>query len=192
MATQQILQVQGTQLLFADATDFPNSGGGPPTTAANNLIIGTPTKVQIDLTNVSAAAMRQSAKTADLGAAWAVEWLFQACIEHESAPTAGGTVDFYWNASPNSTAATGNTGGASGSDAAYTAAGLDQMIKIGALYLRNTVINIGTVGTIWVPHRYGSLVVVNNGSTGLRTSATAMDETHITATPVVKDIQAAA
>lgn len=194
MATQEVLQVYGTQLLFADVTDFPNSGAGPPNTAANSLIIGTPTKVQIDLTSIAAAAARQSAKTASLaktGSAWPREWVFGACIEHVATPTAGEVVEFWWNASPNSTAATGNSGGASGSDAAYAVAGKEQLIFIGTMTLRANIINIDAqIGTIWMPYLYGSLIVINSSPTKALHSA--MDETHVVATPVIRDIQAAA
>jgi len=196
MATQQVLQVYGTQLLFRDATDFPGSGGGPPTTAANSLIIGTPTQVQIDLTGVAAAAAHQSDKTASLasvGSAWPGEWVLGACMENETAPTAGGTFDFYWAPSPSATAGTGNPGGISGVDGAYTAAAEDQLIYIGPLSVRNDVINIDTnIGTIWLPNLYGTLLVINNTDTALHSTATAMDETHIVLTPVIPDIQAAA
>ncbi len=66
MATNAVLQVHGTQLLFADVTDFPTSGAGPPTTTANDIRVtspDTPTKVQIDLTGVAAAAARHTPQT---------------------------------------------------------------------------------------------------------------------------------
>jgi len=196
MSTREILQVNGTQLLFADAVDFPNAGAGPPTTAANDIRItspDTPTKVQLDLTGIAAAAARQSTKTADLGSAWAAEWLLGACIEWEAAPTAGGTVDFYWAGSPSSTAATGNPGNASGADAAFTVAGLTQLLLIGSMTVLNQVVNIDTdIARFWMPYRYGSLVVVNSTDAAFRSTATAMDETHITLTPLIPDIQAAA
>jgi len=194
MATQELLQVYGTQLVFADVTDFPNSGIGPPTTAANSLIIGTPTAVQIDLTNVAAAAARQSTKTATLaktGSAWPISWVFGACMENATAPAAGGTYDFYWAPSPSATAGTGNPGAVTGADGAFTVGTENQLIRIGSLVVANTVINISTsIGTLWVPYLYGSLVVINNTSTGLH--ATTMDETHIVATPIIPDAQAAA
>ncbi len=192
MATQQILQVQNAGLLFADATDFPNAGAGPPTTAANDIRIGTGTKVQIDLTAVAAAAARQSAKTTDLGAAWEEEWVLGACIESAVAPTAGKTIEFYWNGSPNATAGTGNCGAASGADAAFAVAGLDQLDFIGVMVVRNNVINIDTaIGVLRSKHRYGSLIVVNETDQAFA-GAGVMDETHITLTPIVPDIQAAA
>lgn len=194
MTTQLILQQSGTQLLFADATDFPNAGAGPPTTAANSLIIGSPTKVQLDMTDVAAAAARQSTKTATLahtGTAWPPRWILGACVEHVATPTAGETVDFYWNASPSATAGTGNGGGATGADAAFAVAGLPQLIYIGSLILRAATINIDpAIGTLWTPYLYGSLIVVNSSPT--KAFHSVMDETHVVLTPVLDDIQAAA
>lgn len=178
----------GTQLLFADhATDF----GAAPATAANSLIIGTPTDVQIDLTGVAASGGgRESNKTGDLGATRNVMMVVDACIEFETAPTDGGNVDFYWAGSPASAAATGNGGGVTGSDAAYTdtTGTLSELTYIGSLIVRNNVICIGRVGYFVPYHRYGTLVVINNASTALRSTATAMDETHITVTPIVYGI----
>ena len=194
MATQQILQVHGTQLLFADVTDFPNSGAGPPATAANDIRIAspTPTKVQIDLTGVAATEARQSDKTADLGSAFPEKLVLGACIEFEAAPDAGGTVDVYWAPSPSSVAATGNPGAVVGADGVFTVGTEDQLIQIGSMVLQNNVINIDVeIGTLRLPHRYGTLIVINNGSTAFRSTPTAMDETHITLTPVIPDLQAA-
>ena len=193
MATQELLQVYGTSLLFADATDFPNAGAGPSDTAANDIRVGTGTKVQIDLTALAAAAGRQSDKTADLGAAFPEVWVLGACIEHEAAPTAGGTVDFYWAGSPNSTAATGNSTGVTGADGAYTVANKEQLIFIGSLKVINAVINKNpTVGRFLMPYRYGSLIVINNTSSKFLETAVAMDNTHAVLTPLIPDLQAEA
>jgi len=193
MATQEILQVYGTSLLFADATDFPNAGAGPPETAANDIRVGTGTAVQIDLTLLAAAAGRQSDKTADLGAAFPREWMLGACIEHEAAPTAGGTVDFYWAGSPNATPATGNPTGVTGADGAYTVANKSQLIFIGALTVIAATINKSpTVGRLSMPYRYGSLIVINSTSSKFLESAVAMDNTHIVLNPIIPDVQAAA
>lgn len=185
----EILLKDGTQLLFADhATDF----GAAPATAANSLIIGTPTDVQLDLTGVAATGgARESTKSADLGATHAQQYSVAACLEFETAPADGGGVDFYWAQSPNSTAGTGNPGGTTGSDAAFTdtVGNLGQMQYIGRLSARNNVINIGAVGVFTPMFRYGMLVVVNNASTALRSTATAMDETHIVMTPMVDEVQ---
>ncbi len=193
MTTQAILQQYGQQLLFRDVTDFPNSGAGPPTTPANNLIIGTPTEVQMDCTSVAAAAGRQSAKTASLaqvGTAWPEFWTLGACTEHVATPTLGEFVEFWWNASPNATPATGNSGGATGSDAAYTVAGKNQLIFIGTMILNANVINIDAdIGRIYLPYLYGSLIFINNSPTKAMHSV--MDETHFVLTPHYPDTQAA-
>lgn len=185
MANEQYIKY-GTQLLFADHSgDF----GAAPTTANNSLIIGTPTDVQIDLTGVAASGgARQSAKSGDLGdTTRGTYFRVDACLEFETAPSDGDLVDFYWAGSPSSTAAVGNGGGVSGADAAYTDTDgtLAQLTKIGSLVCRNNVICIGFVGIFVPEHRYGSLVIVNNADQALRSSATAMDETHITLTPIV-------
>ena len=191
MATNDVLLKQGVQFLFADhATDF----GAAPATAANSLIIGAPTDVQIDLTGVAASGGAREAAKADLTTPWAEKWAVQACLEFETAPADGGVVDFYWGASPSTTAATGNPGGLTGSDAAFTdtTGNLGQMQRIGSLLVRNNVINIGKVGIFTPWFQFGILVVVNQASTALRSTATAMDETHITMTEIVREIQAAA
>lgn len=192
MATQEVLQVYGGQLLFADhGTDF----AAAPATAANSLIIGAPTDVQMNLSVVADAALWQSAKTASLartGSAWPIKWRLGACLEHTATPAAGTTCSFWWNSSPNSTAATGNSGGCSGSDAAYTAAGTAQLILIGSITLRNQVVNIdNNVGTIWLPDLYGSLVFQNDSGVAMVGDGDA-DEIHMTLTPIIDDIQAAA
>ena len=185
MASEALIKY-GTQLLFADhATDF----GAGPATGGYSLIISTPTDVQIDLTSVAASGGgRQSAKTGDLGATRAPFYRFDACIEFATAPTDGNNVDFYWAGSPSSTAATGNGGGVTGSDSAYTdtTGTLGELTYIGSLMCRNNVICIGEIGTVHLNHRYGTLVVINNADQAL---ATAMDETHITMTPIIPEGQ---
>ncbi|MGI9297086.1 MAG: hypothetical protein ACR2QC_04210 [Gammaproteobacteria bacterium] len=184
----EVLVKHGAQLLFADhATDF----GSAPATAANSLIIGTPTNVQIDLTGVAASGGARQAAKADLTTPRALRWSVSACLEFETAPADGGEVGFFWASSPSSTAGTGNPGGTTGSDAAFTDTdgNLGQMQYIGSLYVRNNVINIGFVG-IFVPQfQYGNLVIVNRASTALRSTATAMDETHIVMNELIDEIQ---
>ena len=192
MATNKVLRVYGTQLLFADhATDF----GAAPATAANSLIIGSPTEVQMNMSVIAAAAAWQSAKTATLAhinSAWPITWRLGACMESTATPAAGGTFDFYWNTSPSATVGTGNSGAATGTDLAFAIAGLDQLILIGSLTVRAAVINIdGNIGTFEMPDLYGSLIVVNNTSVAMQADSVA-DETHITLTPLIDDIQAAA
>lgn len=184
MANESDLKYDGNQLLFADhATDF----GASPTTAANSLLVGSQTDVQLDLTGLAASGgARQSTKSASLGDPRVSMYRVDACLEFETAPTDGGQVDFYWCGSPSSTAGTGNAAGLTGSDASFTdtTGNLAQLKFIGSLYVRNNVINIGYVGRLMPEHQYGILVVVNNADQALRSTATAMDETHITFTPL--------
>jgi len=192
MATQKLLQVYGTQLLFADhATDF----GAAPATAANSLIIGSPTDVRMNLSVVAAAAGWQSAKTATLahtGTAMPVEWILGACIESTATPAAGATFEFWWNPSPSATAGTGNAGGASGADASYAVAGKTQLMHLGTMVTVANVININPcIARVRLPYLYGSLIFINSTAVAMVADANA-DEIHITLTPVLLDIQAAA
>ena len=183
--TNEIPVKTGAQFLFADhATDF----GAAPTTAANSLIIGTPTDVQIDLTSLGASGGARESAKADLTALRAAQYSVDACLEHAVATADGEVVDFYWGPSPNSTAATGNMGVLTGSDASITdtAGNLGQLQYIGSMTLRANAFNKGHVGTFSPAHRYGSLVVVNQSTQAF---AAAMDETHITITEIMDEIQ---
>ena len=187
MANEYLVPEEGTlsQILFADhATDF----GAAPATAANSLIIGTPTDVQMDMTSVAASGGARQSAQVDLGVNRAPAYSFTMCSEHAVAPSDADAMYLYWNPSPSSTAATGNTGGCTGSDAVFTdtVGNLSQMQRIGPLGLRNNVINIGYVGTIAPKHRHGSLVLVNQADQAMHT---AMDETHIVMTPIIPEIQ---
>ncbi len=192
MATQETLVKHGQQLLFADhSTDF----GAAPATAANTLIIGAPTDVQMNLSIIAAAAAWESAKTASLakvGSAWPEEWVLGAVMESTATPAAGGTFDFYWNGSPNSTAGTGNSGEAAGLDQAIAITHLEALIHIGSMIVRNNVINKDSdIGRLKLPYLYGSLIMVNNTSVAMVADEDA-DECFAVLTPVIPDLQAAA
>ena len=196
MATNKILYEYGTPLLFADhATDFVYPATDP--TAANNMIVGTPTptEVQANWSVIASAAAWQSAKTAtlvDTGTAWPIEWVLGACMESTATPAAGGKFDFYWNSTPNSTAANGNSGGCSGTDLAYTAAAQKQLKFVGSMIVRANVINIDSmIGVFTMPYIYGSLVMFNNTSVAMVADADA-DQCYVTVTPRITHIQAAA
>ncbi len=196
MATNKILYEYGTPLLFADhATDFAYPATDP--LAANNIIVGTPTptEVQANWSVIAAAAAWQSAKTAtlvDTGTAWPIEWVLGACMESTATPAADGTFDFYWNSTPNATAGDGNSGGCSGTDLAYTAAGEKQLILIGSLVVRANVINIDSnIGVFTMPYIYGSLVMVNSTDKAMVADADA-NQCYVTITPRITHIQAAA
>ncbi len=193
MATQEILQDYGKQLMFADHdTDF---AGQAPATPGNTFIVGTPTSVQMNFSIIAAAAAWESAKTATLartGTAWPGRWTLGAVMESTATPAAGGTFDFYWNASPNATPATGNSGEASGVDSAIAITHLKALIFIGSLTVRANVINKDSdIGVLWLPYLYGSLIMVNNTSVAMVADANA-DECFATLTPIVPDIQASA
>ena len=175
---------------------FANHAGDFSPTAANDLQVSSPTTGELVLLNLADAAAAQSAKV-DLGAHWAPLYACVACIEMQvAAATAGSTVDFYWNASGIVTAGTGNMGAASGAAAAYTgysadlADALKQLIFIGSMVMTDDGVDsaqIGMVGILSPPHRWGSLIVVNN--TGQVICDTDDIEAHIVLSPIVDEIQ---
>lgn len=194
MATQEIQYRYGQQIVFADhATDFVHPATDP--LAANSIIIGTPTEVQANWSVIAAAAAWQSAKTATLvrtGTDFPIEWVFGACMESTATPAAGGTFDFYWNASPNSVAGDGNSGSCAGVDSAYTAAAQTQLMFIGSLVVRANVININAnFGSLYLPYIYGSLVMFNNTSVAMVADGDA-DQCYVTMTPRIPVIEGAA
>ncbi len=166
----EVLIKTGTQLSFAD-----HAGDFSPT-AANDLEQGTPTNVQLALASVADAAARQSAKV-DLGATRAAQFSVVAAIEFAATPTAGEVVELYWAASPDSTAANGNPGGASGSDAAYSgtaastlAESVKQLQWVGNFVCTDdatTTIQIAHVGMFSPLERYGSLIVKNESGAAI-------------------------
>ena len=184
----EVLLKSGDQYVFADhVTDFSTT----PATAANNLTFASNTQVDFDLTGVAASGGARASDKMALPNPWGRYWSLDACLEFETAPTDGGTVHFYWGASPAAAAATGNPGGLTGTDAAVTDTTgiLGQLLQIGSMTVRNNVINIGHVGVFMPVYLQGILVVVNQASTALRSTATAMDETHIVLTEIIDEIQ---
>src|SRR3990167_9029891 len=107
MATNKILvpEQDGTpkQICFRDVTDF-----GPA--AANDLRVGTPTLVQLDMTSVADAAYRQSTKV-DLGAVRASAYAVRAAMEFAATPVAGAVLDFWGGAARAGPAGAGEAGG---------------------------------------------------------------------------------
>ena len=191
MANKVLVTVQdGTppQLCFADhATDFSP-------TAANSLEVGTPTDVQLDLTGVTNTSWRQSAK-ADLGANRASRYRVRAALEFATAPTAGNLVHMYWSPSGSAMAANANSGGASGSDAAYAgyssnaAASARQLTYIGALVCTaqaTTTVQVAEVGEFEPSEQYGSLAVDNESGVTMMSDAVEM---HVVFDPIIDEIQ---
>lgn len=187
MANEVLLKT-GDQFSFADhAGDFS-------ATAANDLEQGTPTDVQLSLASVADDAARQSAKF-DLGATRAGYYSVVAAIEFAATPTAGEIVEFYVAWSPDATAANGNPGGCSGSDAAFTgySSNLDDSLKqldlVGVMTTTvqaTTTVQIAAVGGFVPKERYGCLVVVNRSGAALHSDDV---ESHIVFNEVVDEIQ---
>jgi len=185
----EVLQKTGTQIVFAD-----HAGDFSPT-AANDLQQGTPTDVEMDMASVANDAARQSVKV-DLGATRAAQYSVVAALEFAaSGLTAGNVVEFYWAASPDATAANGNPGGVSGSNAAYSgySSNLDDSLRqlelIGIFVVTGqatTTVQVSDIGRFSPRERYGSLVMVNRSGAAMHTDDVEM---HVALTPVVDEVQ---
>lgn len=122
----------------------------------------------ITVTSLANAAARQAVKL-DFGATIAALVALQATSDLAATPTAGNTIDFYISWSDSGTAGTGNTGGASGTDAPYTgiasnlAASLKLLDYIGSqIVTADVAAQVAHVGTFRPKARYGCLIMVNN------------------------------
>lgn len=149
-----VKHAEGTPVVWANSGDYSSTDSGYTRTH------------QINLTSIAAAA-RQGAK-ADLGATRPRVYAVRVGIEWGTAPTAGNVVEVYWSASFSSTAGTGNSAGASGTDLAYKAAEeaewLKQAMFLGSLVATNDgagTTQIQTIGYFTPPHRYGMPIVYN-------------------------------
>lgn len=181
----EVLQKEGTAIVWADTTDYvdPTSGGVLTRTH------------QIDLTSIADAAARQGAK-ADLTATRARNYLMIAGIEWDVAPASGVVGSFYWAGSPEATAAQANPGGTSGADAAYTGTAGDsladsvkQLEFVGDLICTAdaaTVVQYQTIGVLSNIMRYGMPVFVNSGGQALEGDAVEM---YIALLPLIDEVQ---
>ena len=103
-----------------------------------------------------------------------------------------GSIEVWWAASPTSTAANDNPGGASGADAVYigqatTAQSKQQLTFVGVMVLETTTgAQIQDVGMLDPIYRYGSPVIVNTSSQPLTTATT---DHILTLTPIVDQLQ---
>jgi len=102
-------------------------------------------------------------------------------------------VEFYWSSSPSGTAATANTGGASGADEAYKdgeeAEWVKQLMFIGAMTLTAdaaTTVQKQHIGIFTPPERYGMPVVVNKAGQAFEGDAVEM---YIALIPMIDEIQ---
>lgn len=136
----------------------------------------------ITLTSLADAAARQGAK-GDLGEYFRQRWAVHLAASLAVAATTGKLLELWWSSSPSATAGTENAGGASGADAAYTAAYRPQLQFIGFLYLANGLgTGIQRQDFEFMPRfRYGMPVIYNGAGQAL--GATAADH-EIRFTPV--------
>lgn len=177
----EILVKQTTPVVWADSTDYSSTNSGLTRTH------------QILLENLADGAARQGAK-ADLGATRAARYAVILGVEFETAPTAGLAVEVYWSSSVHATAATGNTGGASGSDGAYKAGEVEewkkQLLYLGSLVATNdgnTTPQYQQIGEFCPPSRYGQPVVVNRSGQAL--NATDAVEMFVALIPITDELQ---
>lgn len=178
MATEVLVKT-GTQKVWAHADDYDNLPWADD--------------YEIDLSNLANAAARQGAK-GDLGATRAAQYVVRVGVELHVDLAAAGWVDYYWSSSPSGTAATSNTGGATGSDAAYTD-GVDShkehLTYIGSLNLPITadddILYEGVInGCFSPPERYGMPVVINRSGQAFEADA---DKIYFALIPLVDEIQ---
>ncbi len=191
MAANEIQLVVGSnkQFIFADhGTDFVGGASG------SSVEVATATNVQIDTTDVADTAARQSVQ-ADLGANRYQRYVLTGALEMAATPVTGEVVDVYWNASNQATAGDGNAGYASGTDAAYAggvgtlAEGLKQLIYIGSIVMSadaTTTVQVAIMGVFTPPHRYGSLIIVNESGAAFHSDAV---ETHFVLDPLIDEIE---
>lgn len=184
--SNNVLYVVGTPIVVADTTDYSP-------TAARTLGARTD---QIDVTDLAAAAARQSDKL-DFGSTMAM--LYEVCVNFEMAsdPAAGGSLDLYLSPSHSGTANVGNIGLCTGADAAYAATGgytlaelLAQLQVIGKvpIAIQNDADGVQSafVNIFSPTNRYGNLVVVNNASVALHSDAV---EFAVRFSPIIAQIQ---
>lgn len=130
---------------------------------------------QLSLAGVGGGEARQSDKL-DFGADRAEIWVLHSSIEFAAAPTTGSGVAYFIGYSLCPTAGTGNSGGTSGVDSAYTGTeddnlsnSLKQLERLGSVFATSDAAGssadaiqfVGARGFTTVA-RYGNLVVVNN------------------------------
>jgi hypothetical protein len=188
-----ITQQDGTpkSLVFADhAGDFSPAAA----TDLRDATAGNRTNVQLSMASVGDGAARQSAK-ADLGTDFAQAYRVRAAFEIAATPNDGDLIELYWAPSQSSTAANGNAGNVSGSDAAYTgyssnmASSVKQLDLIGSF-----VCTVQATGTVQVAEvndyspteRYGSLVVRNESGAAIHSDDV---ECHVVFDPIIPEVQ---
>lgn len=151
-------------------------------------------EVQLSMASLANGSYRQSAKF-DFGENWATEYQCRGAFELAATPTAGRTINCFLAYSQSATAGTGNSGNASGSDAAYTgyssnaAAAVLQLHQISAFVVTGqaaaTVQEIE--GWTFAPRgRYACLIVQNDVGSAFDSDDI---QTHIVLNPVALEVQ---
>ncbi len=180
--------VRGTTKVFSNSGEYSPTDAGQPTG----------TDADIDLGALATGGVARQSVKLDLGAVnLDVLYEMKAWIEWHSAPTAGGTVDFYLGWSDDVTAGENNPGNLSGTDAVYQGYGADtasgtealpQLEFIGSLTCTaDADIQVATIGTFIPLAQYCCLVVVNNSSVNL--ANTDAIETAVAITPLQYQVQ---
>jgi hypothetical protein len=179
----EILQKEGTPVVWADTTDYDAGTHKPARTA------------QIDLTSIANNAARQGDKV-DLGATHAPEYAMELDVEFDVLPTVGNVVEVYLAWSGDATAGDRNPGGASGADAAYT--GLNSNIDASVRQLDGPYLLVCSaaaaapddqrayVGLVQPLNRYVSPVVYNKSGQALEGDAVEM---YLALYPLIPEVQ---
>lgn len=179
----EILVKSGTPVVWADATDYTNPNDQGARTH------------QIDLTSLAASGNAWQGVKADLGAVRAAIFAVAIAVNFDVAPTSGDIVSLWWAPSASATAGTGNPGGVSGTDAAYTGTAGDaladsilQLDLIGNLICTSDADAITQIQTFMFSpeHRYGSIVVYNEADQAFEGDAIEMS---VALTPIIDEAQ---
>ena len=185
--SNNILYTTGTAIVLADTTDYAP-------TAARTLGARTD---QIDVTDLAAAAARQSTKF-DFGATRAPWYEVTINFEPAADPTASGSIDLYLSPSHSATADVGNIGHCTGADSAYAAiAGMTLAELLLSLhFIGKAPVAVANdaddgvqsvfVGLFSPTNRYGNLVVVNSCSQALHSDAV---EFAVRFMPIIPQVQ---
>lgn len=179
-----------------DQITFADFAGDFSPTAANDLrhASAVDTEAQISLATVADGAARQSAKV-DLGENRALSYAVRAAFELAATPTAGEVIELYWAPSQHATAANGNPGAVSGSDAAYAgysanmAASVKQLELIGVFVCTaqtTATVQVAECGVFSPTERYGCLVVRNESGAAFHSDDV---ESHVVFDPLVPEVQ---
>lgn len=181
-------RVLGTVKVFSNSGEYSPTDAGQPTG----------TDADFDMGALATGGVAWQSVKLDLGSAnLDMEWEMTAYIEFHSAPTAGGTVDFYLGWSSSATAGQDSPGNLSGTDAVFQGYGADtasgtealkQLDYVGSLVVTaDADIQVGVIGTFVPLKRYVALVAVNNASVNI--ANTDAIETGVAIYPVQIQIQ---